>query len=326
MWKGDEKHMVSRLIDFHSHYCDPAWYTSASTQLPAALTRAWPLLTDIEAQLAMLDTAAIETKVLSAPASMIAAPGQSLPHSMIERINDRFAELVAHYPGRLLGLATIDAFQGDHAAHEVTRAIKTLGLGGICVDCAQGDRFLDVPEALPTFETAAALGVPVFVHPVSPVGLTERYAPLGHTGVLLARGTENAVSLLALLRCGIFDTLPELNIVFPMIGASALLFAGVADLEYERDEGWQGTRPGQARKQFFIDTMGFDSAALRFAIDVLGPEHILLGSDWPIMPLTARQHIEATLATLALNEEQRALISGGNTERLFARAPSKERT
>src|SRR5450631_788559 len=163
---------TTTLIDFHSHYCDPAWYASPPTQLPAAIARIWPLLTDIEAQLAALDTAGIETKVLTAPPSMVAAPGQSLPHSMIERINDRFAELIAHYPGRLLGLATIDAFQGDHAAHEVTRAIKTLGLGGICIDCAQGDRYLDVPEALPTFETAAALGIPVFVHPVSPVGLT----------------------------------------------------------------------------------------------------------------------------------------------------------
>jgi predicted TIM-barrel fold metal-dependent hydrolase len=311
---------ASRLIDFHSHYCDPAWYTSPLTQLPAALTRAWPLLTDIEAQLAVLDTAGIESKVLSAPASMIAAPGQSLPLSLIERINDRFAELIAHYPERLLGLATIDAFQGDHAAHEVTRAIKTLGLGGICIDCAQGDRFLDVPEALPTFETAAALGIPVFVHPVSPAGLTERFASLGHTGVLLARGTEDAASLLALLRSGIFDRLPELKIVFPMIGVAALLFAGIADLEYERDGNWQGTRPGEARQRFYVDTMGFDPAMIRFAIEVVGLEHVLLGSDWPIMPLTSRRQIEARLATLALTDEQQALILSGNTERLLARS------
>src|SRR5450432_2548216 len=211
---------TTTLIDFHSHYCDPAWYASPPTQLPAAIARIWPLLTDIEAQLAVLDTAGIETKVLTAPPNMVATPGQSLPLSLIERINDRFAELIARYPRRLLGLATIDAFQGESAAREITRAVRTLGLRGICVDCAQGDRFLDVPEAFPTFETAAALGIPVFVHPVSPSGLTERFAPLGHTGVLLARGTEDAASLLALLRSGIFDRLPELKIVFPMIGVA----------------------------------------------------------------------------------------------------------
>jgi predicted TIM-barrel fold metal-dependent hydrolase len=311
---------TTTLIDFHSHYCDPAWYASPPTQLPAAIARIWPLLTDIEAQLAVLDTAGIETKVLTAPPSMVATPGQSLPLSLIERINDRFAELIARYPRRLLGLATIDAFQGESAAREITRAVRTLGLRGICVDCAQGDRFLDVPEAFPTFETAAALGIPVFVHPVSPSGLTERFAPLGHTGVLLARGTEDAASLLALLRSGIFDRLPELKIVFPMIGVAALLFAGIADLEYERDGNWQGTRPAEARQRFYVDTMGFDSAAIRFALDVVGPDHVLLGSDWPIMPLTSRVQIEARLATLALDDEQQALILSGNTERLLARS------
>ena len=97
------------------------------------MARIWPLLTDIEAQLAALDTVGIETKVLTAPPSMLATPGQSLSLSLIERINDRFAELIVRYPRRLLGLATIDAFQGESAAREVTRAIKTLGLGGICV-------------------------------------------------------------------------------------------------------------------------------------------------------------------------------------------------
>lgn len=63
----------------------------------------------------------------------------------------------------------------------------------------------------------------MFVHPVSPVGLTERFAPLGHAGVLLDRGTEDAANLLALLRSSIFDTLPDLKIVLPMIGAAVLL-------------------------------------------------------------------------------------------------------
>jgi predicted TIM-barrel fold metal-dependent hydrolase len=107
-------------------------------------------------------------------------------------------ELVATYPERLLALATIDAFQGEVAAREVERAIKTLGLGGICVDCAQEGRFLDAPEAQPALESAAELGVTVFVHPISPPGLTERLSRLGHIGILLARGTENAASLLSL--------------------------------------------------------------------------------------------------------------------------------
>jgi 2,3-dihydroxybenzoate decarboxylase len=308
----------ARFIDFHSHFYDRSWFPSPTTGR-GILARAWSVLTDIEAQLAAMDNASIDAKVLSAPSALLVEPGKQLPPTMMERINDLFAELVSTYPKRLLALATIDAFQGEVAAREVERAIQKLGLGGICVDCAHGDHFLDAPEARPTLEAAAEMGVVVFVHPVSPVGLTERLSRLGHTGTLLARGTENAASLLALLRSGILDELPDLKVVIPMIGAAVFLFAGIAELDYGREEGWLGGSPRITRQRLYIDTMGFDPATIRFAVDLLGAEHILTGSDWPIMPIATRKHVDEVLAKLNLTEQQMAAILGGNTARLLAR-------
>ena len=312
----------TRLIDFHSHFYDRTWLSSPSTQGPKNLIGAWPLLTDIQAQLVIMDEAGIDAKVLSAPAAVLLAPGDQAPIDLMERINDHFAALVATYPQHLLALATIDAFGGNTAVREVERAVRTLGLGGICVDCAQGDRYLDAPEARPVLEVAAELGIPIFVHPVSPAGLTERLARLGHTGILLARGTENAASLLALLRSGILDELPSLKIVLPMIGAAVFLFAGLANHEYGQEEGWRGTRPALARQRLYVDTMGFDPAAIRFAVELLGAEHVLLGSDWPIMPLAPRRQIEEALAPLGLTDAQRTAILGGNTLRLLTKHTS----
>lgn len=307
-----------RLIDFHSHYYSPAWYPFSSAQQSSTLAQAWPLLTNIHSQLLAMDGAEIDAKVLSAPSALITPPGKRLPITMMERINDHFAALVAAEPRRLLALATIDAFQGDVAAREAERAIKSLGMGGICVDCAQGDSYLDAPEAQPTLETAVKLGVPVFVHPVNPPGLTERMAAkLDRTGYLLARGTETTASVLALMRSGIFDELSSLNIVLPMIGAAAFLFAGIADYEYGPRGSWQGSLPSIARKRLYVDTMGFDPVTLRFAIELLGAEHVLLGSDWPIMPIMTRRKIEETLASLDLTDAQRAAILGGNTRQLL---------
>jgi len=282
------------------------------------------MLTNIHAQLTAMDNAGIDAKVLSAPPALIATPGKPLTISMMQRINDHFASLVAVNPKHLLALATIDAFLGDAAASEVERAMHIPGMGGICVDCAMADRFLDAPEARPTLETAAALGVPVFVHPVSPAGLTQRLgARLDHTGILLARGTENAASVLALIRSGIFDELPNLKIVLPMIGVATFFFAGLADHEHSQQgqkspkSGWQGALPSEARKRLFVDTMGFDPAAIRFAVDLLGHEHVLMGSDWPIMPIATRSRVEKALATVGLRDDQQAAILGGNTLRLL---------
>ncbi len=308
---------LPRLIDFHSHYYNAAWYPSTPPRGSNVLARAWPLLTNIRDQLEDMDNAGIDAKVLSAPAGVLVPPGQQLSMTLMKHINDHFAELVRAHPACLLALATIDAFQGDAAAHEVERAIHTLGLAGICVDCAQGDRFLDAPEARPTLEIAAKLEVAVFVHPVSPAGFTERLSRLGHTGILLARGTENAASILALLRSGIFDELPGLTAVIPMIGAASLLFAGIANQEHGREEGWSGGSPSMTRKRLHMDTMGYDPASIRFAVDLLGVEHVLNGSDWPIMPIASRQKVEETLAAVKLADDQIAAIMSGNTLRLL---------
>jgi predicted TIM-barrel fold metal-dependent hydrolase len=276
-------------------------------------------LINIDAQMEAMTQAGITAKVLSAPTAALMPPGQPASASEIERINDHFAYLVSKHPDRLLALATIDAFQGEVAAREVERAVKSLGIGGICVDCAQGDHWLDEPQARPTLTVAAELDVPIFVHPVSPVGLTERMAHLGHVGILLARGTENAASILALLRSGIFDELPNLKIVLPMIGAATFLFSGMADQEHGREEGWQGTKPGQLRQRLYVDTMGFDPASIRFALNLLGSEHVLLGSDWPIMPIKPRQEIITLLQSpdLALTQQEQQAILSANTLRLL---------
>ena len=305
------------MVDFHSHYYDAAWY-STSTASPPVVARSWKLLTDLPAQLDAMDAAGMTIKVLSAPIGSIAKPGMSLPSDQIRHMNERFAELIAAYPTRLRGLATIDAFQGNAAAQDVERAIGELGLGGICVDCSQGDRFLDTASARPTLEAAAALGIPVFVHPISPAGYTPRLMQqAGHLGTLLARGTEAAVSILALLRAGIFDILPTLQLVVPMISASALMFAGIFDSERGREEGWAGGSPSIMRHRLYIDTMGFDPAAIRFAVQLLGVDHVLLGSDWPIRPMTMRDQAEASLVAAGLTHAECVAVLGGNTLRLL---------
>jgi predicted TIM-barrel fold metal-dependent hydrolase len=306
------------LIDFHSHYYDPAWMPAVIPRgFSAAMHAAWPILTNIDAQLAAMDAAGVEMKVLSAPLSTLVDPGDEPPTDLSPRINERFAALIAMYPDRLLGLASIDGFGGDESAREVERAVRDLHLSGICVDCARGDRHLDAPEARPVLDACAALDVPIFVHPVSPPGYAERLARHGQVGVLMARGTEGAASILALLRSGTLAALPELRVVIPMMSASVLLFAGLIDIEQRRDGGPADPPRSGALHRLFIDTMGFDSETIRFAVRFVGADHVVVGSDWPILPIPDRAWVLATLAQTGLSEGDCALISSGNARRIL---------
>jgi predicted TIM-barrel fold metal-dependent hydrolase len=63
--------------------------------------------------------------------------------------------------------------------------------------------------------------------------------------------------------------------------------------------------------------MGYDPASIRFAVDLLGAEHVLNGSDWPIMPIAGLQQVKETLTAVNLTDEQKAAIIGGNTLNLL---------
>src|SRR4030081_260083 len=192
--------------------------------------------------------------------------------------NDDLAALVGRYPGRIYGLASVDAYDGDRSAREAERAIRDLGLRGLFVDCARGDVMIDAPQARPTLEVAAKLGVPVFVHPVAPQSLTRQMVPYGLIGTLFARGTANSASLIALVEGGVFSQLPGLRIV-----VTALAFAGLA---MAAGLSSRSLLPSGAidvmRKHVFIDTMGFHRALIRASVDLLGADKVMAGSDWPI--------------------------------------------
>lgn len=226
------------------------------------------------------------------------------------RTNDALAEAQrTHGPG-LVALATIDAFRGDAAAEEARRAVDELGLPGLVVDAAQGERLLSAPEARPTLAFAAARGIPVFAHPVNPPILPIRYATQRQAGALLARGTESALSTLALLDAGVLTELAGLKVVLAGIGAAALLLSPFLP-----------EAAAAARGLLHIDTMGFDPAAVRFAIDALGPENVLVGSNRPIVGRAAsRTRVEALLDAVGAQDPDRRLIAGGNARRLLGLA------
>ena len=81
-----------------------------------------------DALLSSVESAGIAARVINTPTAFIEDADGNVTPGTIERINDQMAELVAKHPGKLYGLATVDAFSGDAGAREVTRAVKELKL------------------------------------------------------------------------------------------------------------------------------------------------------------------------------------------------------
>jgi aminocarboxymuconate-semialdehyde decarboxylase len=68
-------------------------------------------------------------------------------------------------------------------------------------------------------------------------------------------------------------------------------------------------------RRFYYDTVTHSSAVLKFLIDSVGIEHVLLGTDYPYAMGDSRPL--ATIDGAALSGDETALVHRGNAERLF---------
>jgi aminocarboxymuconate-semialdehyde decarboxylase len=288
----------------------------ATSAQAARWARIHARLADRDALLQAVRGNDLAARVVSIPAALLAPLGTDLPASTWVAFNDTLAELVADHRGHIHGLAAVDAFAGEAAAAEVERAVGRLGLHGVFVDSAKGDRLLDDARARPVLQAAAALGAPVFVHPVNPEPLTSQLARYPNLGVLLARGTINAATLVALIEGEVFDAIPDLKVVVTTLAIGGLLLARGALGHAPRPDAL-----ALLRRHVFIDTMGFDPVLIRASVDTLGAANVLAGSDWPILndgPIAARAH--AAFVAAGLNDTEAAGIAAGNARRLLRHA------
>ncbi len=307
-----------KIIDFHCHHVPARFELTAARAAPPNQRARWERiarsLSDEDVLLKDIRAGLLAARVVSIPAQMIADAEGSVPHDTIMAINDHLAGLVARYPGLIHGLATVDAYDGERAAREVERGILDLGLSGLFVDCARGAALIDAPQARPTLEVAASLGVPVFVHPVAPQPLTRQMAPYGPIGTLFARGTVNSAALIALVEGEVFSALPGLRVV-----VTAHAIGGVAMASGLSDQSRLPTGTIEVmRRHVFIDTQLVHPALIRASIDLLGIDRVIVGSDWPIAddgPI--RDALANALSSAGLTQDQRDAVVADNCRRLL---------
>ena len=122
-----------RVIDFHNHFTGPSFKLTLQdrTKNPAARAASAKVEALLESPAALLDSleqTGVSARVINIPTAFLEDADGNVPPDTHRRINDEVANLAAKYPGKIYGLASIDAFSGDAGAREVHRAFEDLGL------------------------------------------------------------------------------------------------------------------------------------------------------------------------------------------------------
>lgn len=311
-------HAQLKIVDFHNHYIPARFELTVINTVPANQRGRWEALArrlpDEELLLKDIREGQLGARVVNIPGNLIADGDGHVPHETIMAMNDELAGLVARHPGRIHGLASVDAYDGDRSAREAERALRELGLRGLFVDCARGDLLVDAPQARPTLEVAAKLGVPVFVHPVAPQPLTKQMSPYGLIGTLFARGTVNSASLIALVEGWVFSQLPGLRVVVTAHAIGGLAMAAGLSSQSRLPSGTIDVM----RKHVFIDTTLIHPALIRTSVDLLGASNVVAGSDWPIAgEKPIRGMLIDAMEQAGLSGDEQNAIAAGNCLRLL---------
>ena len=239
----------------------------------------WREAIDLEAAGQRARAAGIDTSVLSVitPSVEQFAPAQAI--AVARACNDELAE--ASRDAHFAAVATLPWQAPDAAVAELERA-ASLGLSGAYVSSTVGVEPLDAPAFAPVFDAAAALGLPVMLHPAYPMGVpaVDAYALPTTLGFLM----ETSAATLRLILGGLYVRHPDFKLYLVHIGSLLPYILGRLDYEAERYEGAMGkltVPPSEHVKRLYTDSVCVYPPALRLALETFGADRLMFGTDEP---------------------------------------------
>jgi|DewCreStandDraft_5_1066085.scaffolds.fasta_scaffold00075_157 aminocarboxymuconate-semialdehyde decarboxylase len=274
-----------------------------------------------EAQVAEMDRRGVDVAAVSpAPTLFYYHLDAARVLPLHRLVNDRIAALTAAYPGRFAGLATVPLQAPDLAVAELERAMGELGLRGVEIGTNVAGRNLDEPDFRPFFRRAAELGAFVFVHPMAVLGADRlrRY----YLTNLIGNPTDTAVAIASLIFGGVFDDVPTLTCCFAHGGGTFPMLLGRWQHGYHvrPEPNERGARPPREYlPRIYVDSLTHDDAARRLAMETVGADHMLLGSDLPF-DMGDPDPVATITRMPGLSPAERDLILGGTAARLLGLA------
>jgi aminocarboxymuconate-semialdehyde decarboxylase len=206
---------------------------------------------------------------------------------LAREVNDEIASMTKQWPTRFAGLATLPVQDVKLAIEELERAVTVLGLKGAELDTLVNGENWDEPRFLPLFKAAEAMGAVLFFHPQPQHNFmlqrSTRHGLANSLGVIV----EDAIVVAVLIFGGILDACPGLRICVAHGGGPACFAMG------RIDRSWHGTPPDRRtipqppssyQRRLYYDTVVGSEKALRFLLDEVGADRVVLGSDWPFVP------------------------------------------
>ncbi len=312
------------IIALEEHYFDPDWNNVRDTAHHVARPSN-PLIRrmeDLGAQrLREMDEAGIDLQVVSHGPPGAQGLCEDVAVAWTAAANDRLYAAVQANSARLAGFASLPTDHPEAAADELERAVTKLGFKGGMLHSLTPGPFLDEQRYWPIFARAAALDVPLYIHPAdpNPAVMKAYYGDYARTHPMFIRAAwgftfEAGTQAMRLVLSGLFDAHPGVKIILGHLGETIPYTLARIDEALSRDTPMKNFREVFS-SHFYVTTSGFFSTpALQCCITEMGIDRIMFSVDWPYASNVAG--VEWLKAT-PLSDVDREKLSSGNAKRLL---------
>lgn len=303
------------IIDCHAHLMPQSWFHPKSPKT----------IFDLDGLFKEQDEAGVDITVFGN--NWIRSPEGANPLRVVQEFNAHAAELTAKHPKRLLGLACSVPFDNDEILKETERAIRDYKLKGIMINSSVNGEYLDSTRATPFLNLVSDLEVPLFIHPPK-FTIGNEKMEIYRLPEMLGRPFDTTLSLTRFIFTGGFERFPKLKMVCAHVGGALPMLPGRYGFGYElrRDMSfgpWEPdvmTRPPASYiGQLYVDTVCYHPPAVQCAIDTLGIDHVVFGSDSPPVPLPLKRAVD-TVQDLRISDAEKQKILGGTAAKLLGLA------
>ena len=330
------------VIDIHNHffprtwpdlaarYGTPNWPSIQHTE-PGKATilvgdrffrKIYSACWDPEVRLREMDRDGVEMQVLSAT-PVLFAYDRPATHALdcARLFNDAALELCAQGKGRLKSLCQVPLQDIDASCKELSRCMSA-GHLGVQIGNHVGEKNLDDPGIATFLHHCADEGAAVLVHPwdmLAPERMPKYMMPW-----TVGMPAETQLGMVAMILSGAFDKLPaKLRICFAHGGGSFAFLVGRLENAWQHHPVAHGVcelPPSRYLDRFYVDSAVFDGRALRFLVETMSAQRVMLGSDYPF-PL-GEERVGSLIRSSGLPEHEKAQILGTNAMAFLGLGPS----
>lgn len=278
-----------------------------------------------ELRLSHMDEYGIDRQLLllTAPGVQVVRPSEGT--ALAREANDIAADACRRYPDRFSACAAFDPRDVSGSVKEIERAMGKLGLAGAVLNSHFQGHYIDETEYFPILEALEAMDAALYIHPTAPFN-APHYESRGFFGALGGFPHDVWLHTMGLIFSGAFDHFPKLRLVIGHMGECMPLQLYRFDWMQGNADGRPHLRGGKQVKlqhpvsHYFKNNIWMTTSgvawepAIKFCMDVLGPERVLYAMDYPYQQSSDEV---AAYDRMDLSAEHKAMLMQGNAERVF---------